>query len=73
MVSETTNCDNNIDDLMKLLKSYRKFAKPDRHETKKFFNFANCNFDHPLKEQKVLVSFVKSQKCNVHNYITKIM
>lgn len=70
MVSETTHCNNNIDYLMKLHKSYRKFAKPDRYEVKKFFNFTNCNFDHPLKEQKVLVSFEKSQKCIVHSFIT---
>lgn len=71
MVSKTTNCDNNIDDLIKLLKYYRKFAKPDKYEAKKFFNFANCNFDHPLKEQKVLVSFVRSHfcDCNVNNFI----
>jgi hypothetical protein len=38
--------------------SFRKFIKFDRKETKKLFDLRNCNYDHPLKDDKVIVSWI---------------
>lgn len=35
--------------------NYRKCIKFNRNDERKFFNFSNCNFDHPLKEHKTIV------------------
>lgn len=34
----------------------RKCLKFDKNDSKKICNLQNCNFDHPLKDQKVVAS-----------------
>lgn len=48
---------------------YRKCLKVERNERKKFLKSQNCNFDHPLKDQKVVVSCAKIHYVTTQNTI----
>lgn len=46
---------NLIDSLKPANYRFRKCLKFDKNENRKFCKLQNCNFDHPLKDQKVVV------------------
>lgn len=46
---------NLIDLLKPVYYCFRKCLKFDKNDNRKFCKLQNCNFDHPLKDQKVVV------------------